>query len=86
VARKDGIPTSSTEARCGSRTAASRTFAIVWARLDGAIRGFIVEKGTPGYSTKDIHGKFSLRASVTSELTFQDCHIPCRSCCQTSKG
>jgi glutaryl-CoA dehydrogenase len=50
--------------------------AIVWAKLDGRIRGFIVERGTPGYSTRDIHGKFSLRASVTSELTFQDCRIP----------
>jgi glutaryl-CoA dehydrogenase len=50
--------------------------AIVWARLDGKIRGFIVERGTPGYSTRDIHGKFSLRASVTSELSFQDCRIP----------
>jgi len=50
--------------------------AIVWAKLEGRIRGFIVERGTPGYSTKDIHGKFSLRASVTSELTFQDCRIP----------
>jgi len=50
--------------------------AIVWAKLEGRIRGFIVERGTPGYSTRDIHGKFSLRASVTSELTFQDCRIP----------
>jgi glutaryl-CoA dehydrogenase len=50
--------------------------AIVWAKLDGRIRGFIVEQGTPGYSTRDIHGKFSLRASVTSELSFQDCRIP----------
>jgi len=50
--------------------------AIVWAKLDGKIRGFIVEKGTPGYSTRDIHGKWSLRASVTSELSFQDCRIP----------
>ena len=50
--------------------------AIVWAKLDGKIRGFIVERGTAGYSTRDIHGKFSLRASVTSELAFQDCRIP----------
>ena len=50
--------------------------AIVWAKLDGRIRGFIVERGTPGYSTRDIHGKFSLRASVTSELSFQDCRVP----------
>ena len=50
--------------------------AIVWARLDGRIRGFLVDRGTPGYSTSDIHGKWSLRASVTSELSFQDCKIP----------
>jgi glutaryl-CoA dehydrogenase len=50
--------------------------AIVWGRLEGKIRGFIVERGTPGYSTRDVHGKFSLRASVTSELTFQDCRVP----------
>jgi glutaryl-CoA dehydrogenase len=50
--------------------------AIVWAKLEGRIRGFLVDRGTPGYSTSDIHGKFSLRASVTSELAFQDCRIP----------
>lgn len=50
--------------------------AIVWARLDGKIRGFLIENGTPGYSTNDIHGKFSLRASVTSELVMQDVRIP----------
>lgn len=51
--------------------------AVVWARADdGAIRGFLVEKGTPGYSTSDIHGKWSMRASVTSSLSFSDCRIP----------
>lgn len=50
--------------------------AIVWARLDGKIRGFIVEKGTPGFTTSTMKGKFSLRVSVTSELHFQDCVIP----------
>ena len=50
--------------------------AIVWAKLDGEIRGFIVEKGAPGYSTNTIKNKFSLRASVTSELVFEDCRIP----------
>ncbi len=52
--------------------------AVVWAKLDGVIRGFLVEKGTPGYSTTLQEGKFSLRASVTSELHFQDCRIPAR--------
>lgn len=50
--------------------------ALVWAKLDGEIRGFLVEKGTPGFSTSLMQGKFSLRVSVTSELHFQDCVIP----------
>ncbi len=50
--------------------------AVVWARTDEGVRGFLVEKGTPGYTARDQHGKFSLRASITSELGFQDCRIP----------
>jgi glutaryl-CoA dehydrogenase len=50
--------------------------AVVWAKLDGEIQGFLVERGTPGFTSKDHEGKFSLRASVTSELAFQDCSIP----------
>ncbi|MBI2569790.1 MAG: acyl-CoA dehydrogenase family protein [Candidatus Schekmanbacteria bacterium] len=50
--------------------------AVVFAKLDGEVRGFLVEKGTPGFIANDVHGKFSLRASVTSELVFDDCHIP----------
>src|SRR6516162_1059624 len=49
--------------------------AIVWARADDGVRGFIVEHGTPGFTTSDIHQKLSLRASVTSELHFEDCRI-----------
>ena len=50
--------------------------AVVWAKLDGDIRGFIVEKGDEGFSAPEMKGKYSLRASVTSELVFQDCKIP----------
>src|SRR6266581_1010446 len=51
--------------------------AVVWAKEDdGEIYGYLVERGTPGFSTLDIHGKFSMRASITSELSFQDCRIP----------
>ncbi|MBW3671754.1 MAG: acyl-CoA dehydrogenase family protein, partial [Acidobacteria bacterium] len=51
--------------------------AVVWARTpDQGVRGFIVEKDTPGFSTAYHMGKFSLRASVTSQLFFQDCRIP----------
>jgi glutaryl-CoA dehydrogenase len=51
--------------------------AVVWAKEDdGEIYGFLVEKGTPGFSTLDIPGKFSMRASITSELALQDVRIP----------
>lgn len=50
--------------------------AVVWAREGEQIRGFLVEKGTPGLNTTDIHGKWSMRASVTSSLSFADCRIP----------
>jgi glutaryl-CoA dehydrogenase len=50
--------------------------AVVWAKLDGEVRGFIVEKGTKGYTTSTMKGKFSLRVSVTSELHFHDCVVP----------
>src|SRR5712692_3409985 len=51
--------------------------AVVWARLDGVIRGFLVERDTPGFTSSDIHGKWSLRTSITSSLSFADCRIPC---------
>src|SRR5438132_6105974 len=51
--------------------------ALVWAKgEDGRIRGFLVEKGTPGFKSWDLHGKLSLRASITSGLSFIDCEIP----------
>jgi glutaryl-CoA dehydrogenase len=50
--------------------------AIVWARTDEGIRGFLVEKGTPGFTTSDIHGKLSMRVSVTSSLALSDCRVP----------
>ncbi|MCE9582786.1 MAG: acyl-CoA dehydrogenase family protein, partial [Planctomycetes bacterium] len=51
--------------------------AIVWAKdEEEVIRGFLVEKGTPGFTSKETHGKWSLRASITGELVFSDCAIP----------
>jgi len=49
--------------------------AVVWARTPEGIAGFLVERGTPGFSTSDIHGKWSMRASVTSSLAFNDCRV-----------
>ncbi|MDC1286537.1 acyl-CoA dehydrogenase [Gammaproteobacteria bacterium] len=50
--------------------------AIVWAKLEGVIRGFILERGMEGFSTPKIEGKFSLRASVTGEIVMQDVFVP----------
>ena len=63
--------------------------AIIWARATddaGAVRGFLVEKGTPGYTTSDIHGKWSMRASVTSSLSLADCRVPASSMLPGAKG
>ena len=59
--------------------------AVVWAKLDGtssedgeadSVRGFLVETDRPGFSASDIHGKWSLRASVTSSLSLEDVRVP----------
>ncbi len=50
--------------------------AVVWAKLDGVVRGFIVPTGTEGFTAPEMTGKFSLRASVTSELVLKDVRIP----------
>jgi len=50
--------------------------AVVWAKLDGVIRGFILERGMDGFSTPKIEGKFSLRASTTGEIVMQDVFVP----------
>ena len=50
--------------------------AVVWAATDDGVRGFVVPRGTPGFTTQDIHKKLSLRASVTSELLLDDVRLP----------
>ena len=63
--------------------------AIVWARAadeGGNVRGFLVEKGTPGFTTSDIHGKWSMRASVTSSLALADCRVPASAMLPGAKG
>ncbi len=59
---------------------------VVWARTGEGIRGFLVEKGAPGFSTSDIHGKLSMRASVTSSLAFHDCRIPAENLLPGAQG
>ena len=60
--------------------------AVVWAKADGTIKGFLVEKDTPGFSTAYHMGKFSLRASVTSQLFFEDCRIPAKNVLPETNG
>ena len=60
--------------------------AVVWAKAEDGIRGFLVERGTPGFSTSNIQHKLSLRASVTSELHFDDCRIPAENMLPNVRG
>ena len=61
--------------------------AVVWAKCeDDRIRGFLIEKGTPGLKAWDVHGKLSLRASVTSGLAMNDCEIPAENILPGAEG
>ncbi len=60
--------------------------AVVWARCSEGVVGFLVERGTPGFSTNPIHGKFSLRASDTGELVFDNVRLPESSRLPLAKG
>jgi glutaryl-CoA dehydrogenase len=60
--------------------------AVVWAKLDGVIRGFIVERGTNGFSTPKIEGKLSLRASVTGEIVLDGAVVPEQNLLPGAKG
>jgi glutaryl-CoA dehydrogenase len=60
--------------------------AVVWAKLDGVIRGFIVERGTKGFSTPKIEGKLSLRASITGEIVLEGAVVPDENLLPNVKG
>lgn len=60
--------------------------AVVWAKLDGVIRGFLVERGLDGLSTPKIDGKFSMRASVTGEIVLNDVEVPEESMLPDARG
>jgi glutaryl-CoA dehydrogenase len=60
--------------------------AVVWAKLDGTIRGFLVEKGMKGFSAPEMKGKHSLRASVTSELIFDNVFLPDKNLLPNTEG
>ena len=60
--------------------------AVVWARTEEGVRGFLVEKGMRGFSAQDVHHKISLRASVTSELILDDVRVPAASMLPEARG
>jgi glutaryl-CoA dehydrogenase len=60
--------------------------AVVWAKTDDGVRGFLVEAGTPGFSTVEHKGKYSLRVSVTSQLVLEDCRVPLDSMLPATTG
>jgi len=60
--------------------------ALVWAKLDDVIRGFLIERGTAGYSTPKIEGKLSLRASITGEIVLENAFVPEENLLPNAKG
>ena len=60
--------------------------AVIWAKLDGVIRGFLVERGTKGFETPKIHGKLSLRTSVTGEIVLDGAVVPEENILPNAKG
>src|SRR5437868_1076608 len=85
-ARKDGDSWVLNGAKSWITNGSIADVAVVWAKVDGSIRGFLVEKGTPGFSTALHMGKFSLRASITSQLFFEDCRIPAENLLPATSG
>ncbi|MBA3727976.1 MAG: acyl-CoA dehydrogenase family protein [Actinobacteria bacterium] len=76
TARRDGDDWILTGSKMWITNGGIADVAIVWARAEEGVLGFIVPRGTAGFSTKDVGRKLSLRASVTSELVFEDCRLP----------
>jgi glutaryl-CoA dehydrogenase len=76
VARRDGDDWVVNARKMWITNGSVADVAVVWARTDEGVRGFLVPKGTPGFTTSDIHRKLSLRASVTSELVLDDVRLP----------
>ncbi|HET9030163.1 MAG TPA: acyl-CoA dehydrogenase family protein, partial [Candidatus Aquilonibacter sp.] len=86
VARRDGDDWILNGTKLWITNGSISDIAIVWANTDEGIRGFIVRKGTKGFTTSDIHRKISLRASITSELVLQDVRLPSTAQLPLAKG
>ena len=76
VARKDGTDWVLSGSKMWITNGSIADIAVVWAGTEEGIRGFLVPRGTPGFSARDIHKKLSLRASITSELHLDEVRLP----------
>src|ERR1700719_4748640 len=76
VARRDGADWVIDGTKMWITNGSMADVAVVWAMTDAGVRGFLVERGTRGFTTSDVHNKLSLRASVTSELSFDGVRLP----------
>ncbi|MDG2526540.1 acyl-CoA dehydrogenase family protein [Stenotrophomonas sp. HITSZ_GD] len=85
-ARRDGADWVIDGAKMWITNGGIADLAVVWAQTEEGIRGFVVERGTPGFSTQDIGQKMSLRASVTSALYFDAVRVPDAHCLPGALG
>jgi glutaryl-CoA dehydrogenase len=76
TARRDGSDWVLSGSKMWITNGSVADIAVVWAATDDGIRGFLVPRGTPGFTARDIHKKMSLRASITSELVLDDVRLP----------
>jgi glutaryl-CoA dehydrogenase len=86
TARRDGTGWIVNGAKMWITNGSIADLAVAFAKSEDGVIGFVVENGTPGYRTNEIHGKWSLRASVTSELVFEDCRIPAENILPGARG
>jgi glutaryl-CoA dehydrogenase len=76
VARRDGDDWVINGTKMWITNGSIANIAVIWATTDSGVRGFLVERGTRGFTASDVHNKLSLRASVTSELSFDSVRVP----------
>jgi glutaryl-CoA dehydrogenase len=85
-ARKDGADWVISGSKMWITNGSLADVAVVWAESEDGVRGFLIEKGTPGFTSRDVHHKLSLRASITSELTLDAVRVPDAAMLPGTKG
>ncbi|QKW22636.1 acyl-CoA dehydrogenase family protein [Kitasatospora sp. NA04385] len=85
-ARRDGADWVLDGAKAWITNGSAADVAVVWAGTEDGVRGFLVPRGTPGFTARDIPGKLSLRASVTSELAFEGVRLPADAVLPEARG